>query len=80
MSERIVWVTGASTGIGFEIAKAFSKAGDIVIKQGEENHAWFLLLTRYGLPDVKHMHSFVIFNQNEASFPQRKKFLKNAER
>ena len=33
MSERIVWVTGASTGIGFEIAKAFSKAGDIVISR-----------------------------------------------
>jgi len=30
MSEKIVWITGASTGIGFETAKAFAKAGYIV--------------------------------------------------
>lgn len=30
MSKRIVWVTGASTGIGFETAKVFAKAGYIV--------------------------------------------------
>ncbi len=31
MGERVIWVTGASTGIGFEIAKAFSKNGDIIV-------------------------------------------------
>lgn len=31
MSEKIVWITGASTGIGFETAKAFAKAGYIVV-------------------------------------------------
>lgn len=30
MSKRVVWVTGASTGIGFETAKVFAKAGYIV--------------------------------------------------
>jgi NADP-dependent 3-hydroxy acid dehydrogenase YdfG len=27
---RVVWITGASTGIGFEIAKAFAKSGYII--------------------------------------------------
>ncbi len=31
MSEKTVWITGASTGIGFETAKAFAKAGYIVV-------------------------------------------------
>lgn len=31
MSGKIVWITGASTGIGFETAKAFAKAGYIVV-------------------------------------------------
>lgn len=31
MNQKIVWVTGASTGIGKEIANEFSKAGHIVI-------------------------------------------------
>jgi NADP-dependent 3-hydroxy acid dehydrogenase YdfG len=31
MSEKVVWITGASTGIGFETAKAFAKEGYIVV-------------------------------------------------
>ncbi|MEO6694861.1 MAG: SDR family oxidoreductase [Ignavibacteria bacterium] len=31
MTQKVVWVTGASTGIGKEIAMEFSKAGHIVI-------------------------------------------------
>lgn len=31
MNQSVVWITGASTGIGFEAAKAFAKAGYIVI-------------------------------------------------
>ena len=34
MSQRVVWVTGASTGIGVDIAKVFGKAGYIVIATG----------------------------------------------
>ncbi|MBS1518094.1 MAG: SDR family oxidoreductase [Bacteroidetes bacterium] len=30
MEQKVIWVTGASTGIGKEIANAFSKAGHIV--------------------------------------------------
>jgi NADP-dependent 3-hydroxy acid dehydrogenase YdfG len=31
---KVVWVTGASTGIGFEIAKAFAKSGYAIIATG----------------------------------------------
>ena len=31
MSEKVIWITGASTGIGKEIATEFSKAGHIVV-------------------------------------------------
>lgn len=31
MNSKVVWITGASTGIGKEIAMAFSKAGHIVV-------------------------------------------------
>ena len=31
MSQKVVWITGASTGIGFELAKSFAKSGYIII-------------------------------------------------
>jgi len=31
MNQRVIWITGASTGIGKEIANEFSKAGHIVV-------------------------------------------------
>jgi NADP-dependent 3-hydroxy acid dehydrogenase YdfG len=31
MSQKVVWITGASTGIGFELGKAFAKAGYVII-------------------------------------------------
>ena len=31
MSEKVIWITGASTGIGREIAMEFSKAGNIIV-------------------------------------------------
>ena len=31
MSQKVVWITGASTGIGFELGKAFAKAGYIIV-------------------------------------------------
>lgn len=31
MSEKVIWITGASTGIGREIAMEFSRAGHIVV-------------------------------------------------
>ncbi len=31
MQQKVIWITGASTGIGKEIANAFSKAGHIVV-------------------------------------------------
>lgn len=34
MNNKVVWVTGASTGIGKEIATAFSRAGYIVVVTG----------------------------------------------
>lgn len=34
MNQKVIWVTGASTGIGKEIANEFSKAGHIVVVTG----------------------------------------------
>ncbi len=34
MNNKVVWITGASTGIGKEIASAFSRAGYIVVVTG----------------------------------------------
>jgi len=31
MSNKVAWITGASTGIGFELAKAFAKAGYVIV-------------------------------------------------
>jgi len=31
MSNKVVWITGASTGIGFEVAKVFAKSGYIIV-------------------------------------------------
>ena len=31
MNNKVVWITGASTGIGKEIASVFSKAGYVVV-------------------------------------------------
>lgn len=34
MNQKVIWITGASTGIGKEIANEFSKAGHIVVVSG----------------------------------------------
>ncbi len=34
MDQKVIWVTGASTGIGKEIANEFSKSGNIVVVTG----------------------------------------------
>jgi len=31
MASKVAWITGASTGIGFEIAKVFAKAGYVIV-------------------------------------------------
>ena len=72
MSERIVWVTGASTGIGFEIAKAFSKAGDIVIATGRRKSRLVSLVNEIRFAG-REAYAFVCNIQSERSIISTKK-------
>jgi NADP-dependent 3-hydroxy acid dehydrogenase YdfG len=72
MSERVVWVTGASTGIGFEIAKAFSKAGDIVIATGRRKSRLVSLVNEIRFAG-REAYAFVCNIQSERSIISTKK-------
>ena len=72
MSERVVWVTGASTGIGFETAKAFSKAGDIVIATARRKSRLVTLVNEIRFAG-REAYAFVCNIQSERSIVSTKK-------
>ncbi len=72
MSERVVWVTGASTGIGFEIAKAFSKAGDIVVATARRKSRLVTLVNEIRFAG-REAYAFVCNVQSERSIVSTKK-------
>lgn len=72
MSQRVVWVTGASTGIGFEIAKAFSKNGDIVIATARRKSRLVSLVNEIRFAN-REAYAFVCNVQSERSVVSTKK-------
>ena len=72
MSERVVWVTGASTGIGFEIAKAFSKHGDIIIATARRKSRLVTLVNEIRFVG-REAYAFVCNVQSERSIASTKK-------
>ncbi len=72
MSEKVVWITGASTGIGFETAKAFAKAGYIVAATGRRKSRLVALVSE--LKFVGHEAYAIVCNvQSERSILSTKK-------
>lgn len=72
MNEKIVWITGASTGIGFETAKAFAKAGYIVAATARRKSRLVSLVNE--LKFVGHeAYAFVCNVQSERSIISTKK-------
>ena len=72
MSERVVWVTGASTGIGYEIAKAFSKAGDIVVATARRKSRLVTMVNEIRFAG-REAYAFVCNVQSERSIVSTKK-------
>ncbi len=72
MTEKVVWITGASTGIGFETAKAFAKAGYIVAATARRKSRLVALVNE--LKFVGHRaYAFVCNVQSERSILSTKK-------
>lgn len=72
MTEKVVWITGASTGIGFETAKAFAKEGFIVAATARRKSRLVALVNE--LKFVGHeAYAFVCNVQSERSIISTKK-------
>src|SRR5260221_13806977 len=72
MSQQVVWVTGASTGIGFDIAKAFAKAGYIVIATARRKSRLVALVNELKFAGHE-AYAFVCDVQSERSIVKTKK-------
>ena len=72
MSEKVVWVTGASTGIGFDTAKAFAKAGHIVIATARRKSRLVSLVNELKFAGHE-AYAFVCDVQSERSIVSTKK-------
>lgn len=72
MSQKVVWITGASTGIGFETAKVFSKAGYIVIATARRKSRLVTLVNEIKFAG-REAYAFVCNVQSERSIISTKK-------
>src|SRR5436853_4679103 len=75
MSQKVVWVTGASVGIGFDIAKTFAKAGHIVIATARRKSRLVKLVNELRFAGHE-AYAFVCDIQSERSiFATKKKII-----
>ena len=72
MTEKVVWITGASTGIGFETAKAFAKAGSIVVATARRKSRLVALVNELKFAGHE-AYAFVCNVQSERSIISTKK-------
>jgi short-subunit dehydrogenase len=74
---RVVWITGASTGIGFELAKAFAKSGFTIIATGRRKSRLVSLVSEIRFAGHE-AYAFVCDVRSERSIiSTKKKILEN---
>ena len=74
---RVVWITGASTGIGFELAKAFAKSGYTIIATGRRKSRLVSLVSEIRFAGHE-AYAFVCDVRSERSIiSTKKKILEN---
>lgn len=74
---RVVWITGASTGIGFELAKAFAKSGCTIIATGRRKSRLVSLVSEIRFAGHE-AYAFVCDVRSERSIiSTKKKILEN---
>ncbi len=79
MSQKVVWITGASTGIGFELGKAFAKAGFIIIASARRKSRLVSLVSEIRFAGHE-AHAFVCDVTSERSIQStRKKILEKCK-
>ncbi len=77
MSSKVVWVTGASVGIGFDISKSFAKAGYTVIATARRKSRLVKLVSEIRFAGHE-AYAFVCDMKSERSiFSTKKKILEN---
>ncbi len=69
---RVVWITGASTGIGFELAKVFAKAGYTIVATGRRKSRLVSLVSEIKFAGHE-AYAFVCNIQSERSIISTKK-------
>ena len=75
MNQKVVWVTGASVGIGFDIAKTFARAGHIVIATARRKSRLVKLVNELRFAGHE-AYAFVCDIQSERSiFATKKKII-----
>jgi NADP-dependent 3-hydroxy acid dehydrogenase YdfG len=72
MNQKVVWITGASTGIGFETAKVFSKAGYVVVATARRKSRLVTLVNEIKFAG-REAYAFVCNVQSERSIISTKK-------
>jgi short-subunit dehydrogenase len=72
MSEKAVWITGASTGIGFETAKSFAKSGFIIAATARRKSRLVALVNELKFAGHE-AYAFVCNVQSERSILSTKK-------
>lgn len=77
MSQKVVWITGASTGIGCELAKAFAKAGYVIIASARRKSRLVSLVSEIRFAGHE-AYAFVCDVRSERSITStKKKILEN---